>query len=67
MAEFLGTYGIWIFLGLMLLFMLRGRGRGHGMGCGMGSHQHDSAHEAGTEAKDVEGQSTTGPHGGGCH
>ena len=39
MVEFLESYGIWIFFGLMLLLMFRGRGRG--MGCCGGGHQHD--------------------------
>ncbi len=38
MAEFLQSYGIWIFLGL--LFWLMFRGRSHGTGC-CGGHEHD--------------------------
>lgn len=38
MAEFLQSYGIWIFFGLLITMMLRGRR--HGMGC-CGGHQHD--------------------------
>ncbi len=40
MAEFLQSYGIWIFLGLLFSLMLWGRTRGHGMGC-CGGHQHE--------------------------
>lgn len=69
MAEFMGSYGIWIILGLMLLFMWRGRGRGHGMGCGMGGHQHD--HDEGAAAAEEVGEKgspESGRHrGSGCH
>ena len=40
MIEFLQSYGIWIFFGLLFLMMFRGRGRG--MGCCGGGHQHDA-------------------------
>ncbi len=40
MAEFLQSYGIWIFFGLLFSLMLWGRTRGHGMGCCGGGHQH---------------------------
>ena len=39
MAEFLQSYGTWIFFGLFFLLILRGRS--HGMGCCGGGHQHE--------------------------
>ena len=39
MLEFIQSYGIWIFLGLLFPLMLWGRSRGHGMGCCGGGHQ----------------------------
>ncbi len=41
MLEFLQSYGIWIFLGLLFSLMLWGHARGHGMGCCGGGHQHE--------------------------
>ena len=58
MAEFLQSYGILIFIGLLFGLMLWGRVRGHGMGCCGGEHQHE--HET-VKKDDQRGQS------GGCH
>lgn len=45
MVEFLQSYGIWIFFGLLFLLMMRSHGRG-GMGCGMGGHRgHDGENQ----------------------
>ncbi len=59
MAEFLQSYGIWIFFGLLFLLMFRGRGRGMG-GCG-GGHQHDPETVKEEEAPGSEKRSS------GCH
>ncbi len=61
MAEFLQTYGVWIFLGLLFSLMVWGHSRGHGMGCCGGGHQHD--HEM---SKEVEQQGND-KHRSGCH
>jgi hypothetical protein len=61
MAEFLQSYGIWIFLGLLFSLMLWGHSRGHGMGCCGGGYQHDR--ETSTEADQLEKDE----HGSGCH
>jgi len=60
MAEFLQSYGILIFIGLLFGLMLWGRVRGHGMGC-CGGHQHapDTVKE--------EAQQRSGKHNSGCH
>lgn len=42
MAEFLQTYGIWIFFVLLFSLMLWGHARGHGMGCSGGGHEHEA-------------------------
>ncbi len=60
MVEFLQSYGIWIFIGLLFSLMLWGRTRGHGMGC-CGSHQHAP------ETVKEKGQQDTEKHGSGCH
>ncbi len=59
MAEFLQTYGIWIFFGLLFSLMLWGHSRGHGMGC-CGGHQHES------ETAKEEGQQGSRKSSG-CH
>ena len=61
MAEFLQSYGIWIFLGLLFSVMLWGHSRGHGMGGGGGGHQHDP------DAARKEEQNESGKPGSGCH
>jgi hypothetical protein len=43
MLEFLQSYGLWIFVGLLFSLMLWGHTRGHGIGC-CGGHQYE--HEA---------------------
>ena len=63
MAEFLQSYGIWIFLGLMVLVMLRGLGRG--MGCGMGGCQHD--HADNQETKTDNDKTNDSHRSSGCH
>ncbi len=60
MAEFLQSYGIWIFFGLLFSLMLWGRTRGHGVGC-CGGHQHDS------ETIKGEGQQDSEKRSSGCH
>jgi hypothetical protein len=59
MLEFLQSYGIWIFLGLLFLLMLRGHS--HGTGCCGGGHQHDQGTSMETE------QPGNDKHGSGCH
>ena len=58
MAEFLQSYGIWIFLGFLFLLMLRGHR--HGMGC-CGSHQHEP------ETVKEEEHQESGKRNSGCH
>ena len=58
--EFLQSYGIWIFIGLLFSLMLWGLTRGHGKGC-CGSHQHAP------ETVKEKGQQDTKKHGSGCH
>lgn len=41
MLEFMQSYGIWIFLGLLFSLMLLGHTRGHNIGCCGGGHQHE--------------------------
>jgi len=66
MAEFLQSYGLWIFLGLMFSLMVWGHVRGRGMGCcGMGDHQHD--HEQNSTDKRKEGKQQPEEHRSGCH
>ena len=60
MTEFLQSYGIWIFFGLLFSLMLWGRTRGHGMGC-CGGHQHEP------ETVNEEEPPKTGKHSSGCH
>lgn len=54
MIEFLQSYGIWIFLGLLLFLMMR-RG-GHG-GCCSGGHEH---HDEVTEKDNKDGSAGRG-------
>ncbi len=56
MKEFLGNYGIFILLGLMLIVMVTRRGGGC---CGVGG-QHHKATKDSTEKK-------VGDHGSCCH
>lgn len=58
MTEFLQSYGIWIFFGLLFLLMFRRRGQS--MGC-CGGHQHDP------ETVKEEERPGTGKHTSGCH
>jgi hypothetical protein len=61
MAEFLQSYGILLFIGLIFGMMLWGRVRGHGMGCCGMEHRHNhDDHKAKYEA----GESC---HRSGCH
>jgi hypothetical protein len=57
MAEFLQTYGIWIFFGFLFSLMLWGHAHGHGMGCGGGGHEHEA----------VKKDDQTGHQSRGCH
>lgn len=56
MAEFLQTYGLWIFLGLMLVLMFRGHGAGC---CGSGRRQPVKDENKGADTSDSKS--------GGCH
>lgn len=61
MSEFLQSYGIWIFFGLLLSLMLWGHSRGHGMGCCGGGHRHEPRK---TDGQQQEG---TDEHSSRCH
>jgi hypothetical protein len=52
MLEFIQSYGIWIFLGLLFPLMLWGRSRGHGMGCCGGGHQPEPSETLHRETDD---------------
>ena len=60
MTEFLQSYGIWIFYGLLISLMLWGHIRGHGMGC-CGGHQHEPETVKGEEHQE------SGKRSSGCH
>ena len=57
MIEFLQSYGIWIFFGLLFSLMLWRRTRGHGMGC-CGVHQ---------QVKGKVHHPESEKHSSGCH
>jgi len=67
MTEFLQSYGLWIFLGVIFLLMMFGRARGQGMGggcCGTGGQQRDQENP---DDKKKEGQQKPEEHRSGCH
>lgn len=73
MVEFLQSYGVLIFFGLLVFLLMRGRARG-GMGCGMGGHQ---SHDGESQYADADGESQYADadddkvggsrNSGGCH
>lgn len=69
MAEFLQSYGLWIFLGLVFSMMIWGsvRGRGGMGGCGMGGHQHDQEKNSTDNTNNKEGKQQPDEHRSGCH
>ncbi len=68
MVEFLQSYGVLIFFGLLMFLMMRRHSRG-GMGCGMGGHQ---SHGCESQHADADGESQHADaddnrDSGGCH
>lgn len=60
MAEFLQSYGIWMFSGLLFSVILWRRTRGHGMGC-CGGQKHE------LETVKEREQHGSEKHSSGCH
>jgi len=63
MVEFLQSYGVLIFFGLLMFVMIRGHGRG-GMSCGMGGHQ---SHDEESQYADADDRGGGSRNSGGCH
>ena len=63
MAEFLQSYGLYIFVAV--LFVLMFVGHGHGVGCGMGGHRH--RHEEAKDAKTGRTDDSSSLPPTGCH